>query len=97
MSYNEFLQQYKELTDWLGYLQVAVSRQTASRSESYLNQVKVTQVIDSFIIIQDPAHSSHSFICIVFCCISPGGSTVFQAYFDVLGLCPTVKNICFNI
>jgi hypothetical protein len=39
VSYNEFLQQYKELTDWLGHIQQAVSRQTDSASERYLNQI----------------------------------------------------------
>jgi len=39
VSYNEFLQQYKELTEWLGNIRLVVRRQAASRSENYLTHV----------------------------------------------------------
>ena len=41
VSFNEFLQQYKELTDWLNAIHSATQRQGSSLSEKYLNQVSV--------------------------------------------------------
>ena len=32
VSYNEFLQQYKELTEWLGHIRLIVGQQAASLS-----------------------------------------------------------------
>ena len=41
ITYNEFVRQYKELSDWLGNIQQqVVQRQTISLSEKYLNQVR---------------------------------------------------------
>ena len=39
VSYNEFLQQYKELTERLGHIRLIVRQQAASRSENYLTHV----------------------------------------------------------
>lgn len=38
VSFNEFLQQYNELTDWLTHIQSVTQRQSSSLSERYLNQ-----------------------------------------------------------
>jgi len=38
-EYNEFLQQYKEFTEWLEQIQLTVRQQAASRSENYLTHV----------------------------------------------------------
>jgi len=42
VSYNEFLQQYKELTEWLGHIRLMVRQQAASRSENYLTHVSAS-------------------------------------------------------
>ena len=39
VSFAEFVQQYKELTDWLNQIQLVTQRQSSSLSEKYLNQV----------------------------------------------------------
>ena len=41
VSFTEFMQQYKELTDWLNHIQLVTQRQSSSLSEKYLNQVYV--------------------------------------------------------
>lgn len=38
VSFTEFVQQYKELTDWLTQIQQVTQRQSSSLSEKYLNQ-----------------------------------------------------------
>lgn len=38
VSFNEFMQQYRELTEWLSQIQVFTQRKVMSRSEKYLNQ-----------------------------------------------------------
>jgi len=43
VSYNEFLQQYKELTEWLGHIRLMVRQQAACRSENYLTHVSTFQ------------------------------------------------------
>ena len=40
VSFTEFMQQYKELTDWLNHIQLVTQRQSSSLSEKYLNQVR---------------------------------------------------------
>ena len=45
VSYNEFLQQYKELTEWLGNVQCIVRQQAASRSENYLTHVSTFTIL----------------------------------------------------
>ena len=37
---NEFLQQYKELTDWLNQVVGVTSKESQTLSEKYLNQVR---------------------------------------------------------
>jgi len=41
VSYNEFLKQYNELTDWLGQMRLLVRQQAESRSENYLTHVSI--------------------------------------------------------
>lgn len=40
VSFAEFLQQYKELTDWLNQVHKVTQREVTSMSEKYLNQVR---------------------------------------------------------
>ena len=40
ISFNEFLQQYKELTDWLNQVVGVTSKESQTLSEKYLNQVR---------------------------------------------------------
>lgn len=42
VSFAEFLQQYKELTDWLNHIETATKVNVSSLSEKYLNQVGST-------------------------------------------------------
>ena len=46
VSFTEFIQQYKELTDWLNQIQLVTQRQVSSLSEKYLNQVNSLTVND---------------------------------------------------
>ena len=39
VSFTEFMQQYKELTDWLTHIQLVTQRKISSLSEKYLNYV----------------------------------------------------------
>ena len=39
VSFTEFMQQFKELTDWLSHIQLMTLRHSSSLSEKYLNQV----------------------------------------------------------
>jgi len=48
VSYNEFLQQYKELTEWLGNIRLIARQQAASRSENYLTHVSVFHYVSDF-------------------------------------------------
>ena len=40
VSFAEFLQQYKELSDWLNHIEAATKVNVSSLSEKYLNQVR---------------------------------------------------------
>ena len=43
VSFTEFLEQYKELSDWLLHLKRATVQTVHSQSEKYLNQVSCDQ------------------------------------------------------
>jgi len=46
VSFAEFLQQYKELSDWLNHIEAATKVNVSSLSEKYLNQVSyLTKVV----------------------------------------------------
>lgn len=50
VSFAEFLQQYRELTEWLNQVQKGTQRDVTSLSEKYLNQVcAFSCLVESFI------------------------------------------------
>ncbi|CAH1791757.1 unnamed protein product [Owenia fusiformis] len=47
VSFTEFMQQYKELTDWLNQVQLVTQRQSSSLSEKYLNQTYYEEMLQN--------------------------------------------------
>ncbi|XP_064600095.1 uncharacterized protein LOC135466505 isoform X2 [Liolophura sinensis] len=47
VSFTEFMQQFKELTDWLSQIHLVSQRKATSRSEKYLNQAYHEELLQS--------------------------------------------------